>query len=116
MNTEHYKQKLEEEKGRLESEMATIGKPNPAVPGDWEPVPPETGMEPDVLDQADIFEAQDTNRAIFADLEARYDKVLAALERVDDGTFGVCSVCGAPIEEGRLEADLTAATCVAHLS
>ncbi|WP_372447485.1 TraR/DksA family transcriptional regulator [Phycicoccus mangrovi] len=38
----------------------------------------------------------------------------AALRRVDDGTYGVCSVCGEPIPAGRLEARPTARTCVRH--
>jgi DnaK suppressor protein len=35
-----------------------------------------------------------------------------ALGRVDDGTYGVCEVCGARIPDGRLEARPTARTCV----
>lgn len=38
--------------------------------------------------------------------------VAAALARVEAGSYGVCSSCGAPIPEGRLEARPTADTCV----
>lgn len=36
----------------------------------------------------------------------------AALGRLDDGTYGVCVVCGQPIPPARLEVRPTAATCV----
>ncbi|MFG6445955.1 TraR/DksA family transcriptional regulator [Microbacterium sp. P06] len=37
----------------------------------------------------------------------------AALERLAEGSYGICVVCGAPIAAGRLEARPTAATCIA---
>jgi RNA polymerase-binding transcription factor DksA len=40
-----------------------------------------------------------------ADIDAAYDRLAA-------GTYGVCSHCGRPIAEGRLEARPTARTCV----
>jgi DnaK suppressor protein len=36
----------------------------------------------------------------------------AALLRIDDGTFGVCSACGGPIGEARLEAVPYATLCI----
>ena len=36
----------------------------------------------------------------------------AALERLADGTYGVCLVCGRPIPAERLEVRPTATTCV----
>lgn len=44
----------------------------------------------------------------------RLAAVEAALRRVDDGTYGVCEVCGEPIAEGRLEALPAATRCVRH--
>ena len=114
MRTEPFKKKLEAEKERLESSMATVGRRNPGVPNDWEPVPTETGTEADLADQADTVISRQSNTAILADLEARYDAVLAALERITKRTYGKCAVCQKPIEEARLEADPAATTCVAH--
>lgn len=42
----------------------------------------------------------------------RLAAVESALRRVEDGTYGVCEVCGRPIGEGRLEALPAAARCV----
>lgn len=38
--------------------------------------------------------------------------VLRAFEKLDDGTYGACDVCGRPIPEGRLEALPWAVLCV----
>ena len=115
MRTEHFKQALEAEKAKLESEMSDIGRKNPAVPGYWEPLQSEMGVEADLVDQADVVVNRDTTSAIFADLEARYDTVLAALARIEKGAYGICEVCGGAIEEARLAADPAATTCVKHL-
>ena len=39
----------------------------------------------------------------------------AALRRVEDGSYGVCEVCGGQIDPARLEARPTARTCVQHV-
>ena len=115
MKIKHFKQKLEAEKVKLESGMGGIGRRNPSVPGDWEPVPSETGMESDLADQADVVMSRESNTAILADLEARYDTVLAALGRIEKGKYGKCEVCNEEIIEARLEADPAATTCIKHL-
>jgi DnaK suppressor protein len=40
------------------------------------------------------------------------DDVKAALERVEAGTYGICTRCGADIPAGRLEAVPTATMCI----
>lgn len=114
MDIARFKQKLEEEKLRLESQMSDIGQRNTSVPDDWEPVPPKVEGESDLADQADVVVGRDTTSAIFSDLEARYDSVLLALHAISKGTYGTCEVCGKPIEPARLAADPAATTCIAH--
>ncbi len=115
MRTEIFKKKLEAEKAKLESEMGTVGRKNPAVPDDWEPIPSEVGTESDLADQADVMMSRESNSAILADLEARYDTILQALARIEKNAYGKCEVCHKSIEDARLEADPAATTCVAHL-
>lgn len=115
MKTEHFRKKLEEEKTRLESEMGTVGRKNPRVPDDWEPIPSETGGESDLADQADVVMGRENNAAILADLEARYDTILSALSRIEKKTYGKCEVCHKAIVEARLEADPAATTCTEHM-
>ena len=115
MKIEHLKKKLEAEKARLESELGDIGRKNPAVPGDWEQSPLETSTESDPIDQAGIVTDRENEVAVLADLEARYDSILAALLRIEKKKYGKCEVCGKEIKGERLEADPSATTCVEHL-
>ncbi len=115
-DTQAHKTILEEEAKRLETELATIGRRNPSNKADWEAVPPEGGEQADPNDTASQLEAYGDNAAILNDLEPRYNEVLAALERIEDGTYDACVVCGEPIEEDRLRADSAATTCVAHIA
>jgi len=115
MDTAHFRELLETEKRTLEAELATVGRKNPSNPADWEPVPGETGMEADPNDQATVLDSYQENTAILADLETRYNDVLAALARIDAGAYGTCEVSGEPIEDDRLTADPAARTCKAHL-
>ncbi len=39
-----------------------------------------------------------------------------ALERIENGTFGICDMCGKPIPKGRLEAMPHARSCVSCLT
>lgn len=114
-DTSIYKERLEEEKGRLESEMDTLGRRNPANPSDWEPATTEEGdADPNV--QASKLEDFGDNVAILEDLEARYKDVQDALTRIAAGTYGKCEVSGEEIETDRLEADPAARTCKAHMN
>lgn len=116
MNTAHFHDLLETEKGTLEAELSTVGRQNPSNPADWEAVPSETGQEADPNDQASVIDSYGENNAILTDLEIRFNEVKAALARIEDGTYGICIVGGEAIEEDRLNADPAAKTCKAHLT
>lgn len=115
IDTTTFKSTLSEEKERLEAELQTLGRRNPSNPNDWEAVPQETGQEADPNDAADLIEGFEENTAILKDLEIRYNDVLRALAKIEEGTYGICEVSGEEIEAARLEADPAARTCVAHM-
>ena len=50
--------------------------------------------------------------ALVRQAEAHLAEIDAALVRVADGTYGVCTVCGRPIPEERLAVRPAATTCV----
>jgi len=114
MDTTNYQARLEEEKRTLEKELTSVGRLNAHNPRDWEPVPQETGQEPDPSDRAEQIEHYEDNTAILKDLEIRYNEVIGALERIEKGTYGTCKVCGKEIESSRLQADPSADTCIEH--
>jgi RNA polymerase-binding transcription factor DksA len=115
INLDYFKNRLGEEKSRLEAELTKVGKRNPQVPGDWEPTAAEMDTRPSEQSElADKFEELENRSAIEIHLEEKLNEVNAALERIKNGTYGVCTVCGEKIDEKRLEANPSAATCVKH--
>ncbi len=110
MDTTPFKEALEAEKSSLEEQLSTIGRRNPSNPNDWEAVPQATGAEADPVDIAEQIEGFEENTAILKDLEIRYNEVLAALKRIDEGTYGVSEDTGESIDEARLRANPAART------
>lgn len=53
-------------------------------------------------------------RALTTQTAARVVEIDEALARLDDGTYGICAVCGEPIGVARLEARPTASRCIRH--
>ena len=116
MNTDHFKQKLEEELRAVEMSLSTVGRRNPDVAGDWEAQPKDmdaSATEPD--ERGDKFEEYDNNAAILNPLELRWRNIKRALGKIADGSYGTCEIGGEPIEEARLEVNPSARTCEKHL-
>jgi DnaK suppressor protein len=57
-----------------------------------------------------------TEIGVGASLEAGLERTERALAKLDEGTYGVCDVCGEPIGEKRLKAMPDVVTCVACAS
>ena len=116
IDTTTYEKRLRDEKKRLEDELKTVAQPNPSNPTEWEGVQKDITQEADPSDQADLLDQYQENRALTDVLNARYQEVNAALERIKGDSYGICEVGGEEIEEERLEADPAAQTCKKHLS
>jgi RNA polymerase-binding transcription factor DksA len=114
-NTTEFKERLLLEKKSLEDQLATIAQPTAGNPDEWEAVQKDTEQEADPNDQADHLDEYQENRAIVDVLNTRHREVIAALERIEAGSYGVCEVCNAPIEQERLEAEPAATTCMADI-
>jgi RNA polymerase-binding transcription factor DksA len=98
---------LHAEKDSLEEELADHGR---QVGGDWMGTAAGfEGNEPDQTDGADKMEELSVNVALVEELERRYKEILAALKRMDDGTYGVATN-GEPIDIDRLRANPAATT------
>jgi len=115
-NTQHFKTLLEAEKERLLQELKGLGRINPDNPKDWEATPDEMNtMRADKNEAADAIEEYETRSAVSVELESRLQNINKALAKIEGNTYGVCEVCEGAIEEDRLEANPSAATCKAHL-
>jgi len=109
------KEKLEAEKTLLTKELSRIGQKNPTNPNDWEAKPETMDIqEADRNEAADRIESFEENTAILKQLEIRFNNVESALAKMEDGTYGVCSVGNQPIRKERLFANPAALTCTVH--
>ncbi|MGI8684424.1 MAG: TraR/DksA C4-type zinc finger protein [Acidimicrobiales bacterium] len=55
---------------------------------------------------------READLSILEQVQAELADVEHALQRLDDGSYGVCEACGRPIDEGRLEAVPAARFCL----
>ncbi len=116
MDTSVYKEKLSEEKKKLEAELREVGVHNPDVKEDWITRANDLDtVSADPTDVADRTEEWDTRRAELAVLETRWNEVRDALKKISDGTYGVCEVGNEQITPERLDANPAARTCQKHM-
>lgn len=116
IDTNYFKNKLEEEISLVEKELEEIGRKNPDNKKDWEAEPADFDTDSaDDSETADKFEEFEENSAVLNELEMRYNDLKDALKKIENGTYGICEVSGEPIEKDRLEANPAARTCKAHM-
>jgi RNA polymerase-binding transcription factor DksA len=63
--------------------------------------------------ESETFDRQ-PDLTVLEDIDAELDDIEHALRRLEDGSYGVCDVCGEPIGDDRLEAVPAARVCVRH--
>ena len=100
------RQRLEEIRSELDRSITVLngaGGQHQCV-GDYPQDPADAG--------ANLSE-NERSEAVLAVARRQRSDVLAALHRIDLGTYGTCVDCGAMVPEGRLEAKPEAARCVA---
>ena len=117
MNTEHFKQKLEEEFALLTRQLGDIAAKDPAS-GQWSAKAPYMDVMPpqaEPNEAADKIEELDERSEEVVTLSACMADVEKAIANIEQGTYGVCEVCNRPIEEERLEANPAARTCMEHM-
>ena len=115
IDTTAYKKQLEEMRAVMHAELATLGVQNPDLAEDWVATAPAQTGESDPNDAADRVEDWEERRSTLAELETRYNNIKRALQKITDGTYGACEVCGSVIELARLAANPAARTCTTHL-
>lgn len=102
-------EQLEYFRGKLQEEMrALLGEADKTV----SEMTADTTNFPDPNDRA----TQESDRNFELRIRDRerklINKIREALERIDDGTFGTCELCGEEISEGRLKARPVTTLCI----
>jgi RNA polymerase-binding protein DksA len=109
IDTEHFKQRLLDERARVQEALDYLHEEHPGSMED------ETQEIPSDNHPGDVA-TYTLDREIDYTLEENEERVLAAidgaLQRIEDGTFGTCRRCGQPIALERLEALPHATQCI----
>ena len=71
-------------------------------------------FDDDFADRGQVAGEKGANLTLAASLQAQLDLVTRAIARIDDGTYGTCSVCGDAISPERIEAMPAADRCIDH--
>lgn len=117
LDTSIYKEKLSADLAEITEELGTLGIHNPDNPQDWVATPEkEEGGEADPNVAADRVEDWEERRATLAQLERQYNDITRALQKISDGTYGICEIGNEPIEPDRLSANPAARTCKKHIN
>ena len=114
MQHDEIRANLETELKRVTAELTLIGTQDQTT-GDWEAIPDATELgNADDNVEADAVEEWETNHALTDELETRYRNIKRALQKIEDGTYGICEISGEPIEAARLEVNPAARTNIAN--
>lgn len=106
LDTATVRKRLEDVRDELDRSVAVLNGAHQLHPlvADYPQDPADAGSNLSESDRAE---------AVLAAAKARRLLVLDALNRIDDGSYGLCTDCGSPVPEGRLEAKPEAARCLA---
>jgi len=113
IDIDHFRERLLDERQRVQDAIAYLHRENP---GGLEDVTADTsaGVDNHLADTA----TETVDREIDYTLEENSGNVLreidAALQRIEDGTYGVCAAADHPIEPERLEHLPWATLCAEH--
>jgi DnaK suppressor protein len=100
------RKRLEDVRGELDRSIAVLN-------GAHQQHPLVMDYPQDPADAGTNLAESDRAEAILEAAKARRLLVLDALARLEAGTYGLCTDCGKPVPEGRLEAKPEAARCLA---
>jgi RNA polymerase-binding transcription factor DksA len=72
-------------------------------------------FDQDFADRAQVTGEQGENYTLAETLQTELNRVERALERLNEGTYGTCEVCGNDIGSERLEALPETSRCIEHV-
>jgi RNA polymerase-binding transcription factor DksA len=115
----YFKKRLQEEKAKIEEELAETSVKNTKNTDDWQAVQPSdkaVDRESDPIDAANNIEDYEGAFSVTDVLEGRLLDINKALEAMQKGNYGKCEVGGTihEIGEDRLEANPAATECIEH--
>jgi len=104
------KEKLEQEKKKIEAQLSSFAKESEKQKGDWTAKIPEFNGG-HLEEEADEVEEYSTRLALGETLEQELKDINLALEKIKKGKYGICEKCGNPIPQARLKVHPQARFC-----
>lgn len=95
---------LQSEQTRLKAELTELGFTDGRAGG--------LNYDSNFADSSQVTAERGEAERLAGELGEALDEVDAAIQRLKDGTYGICEVCGKPIGEARLEAMPAARLCI----
>ncbi len=107
---EAVKKRIMDEKIRLEAELHEIIE-RTALAADVEKAAEISSYDDHPADMASETFEREKDLALESNIQSLLTKVNTALEKIDEGTYGICDVCSVEINAKRLEALPWASLC-----
>jgi RNA polymerase-binding protein DksA len=104
IDTAEYRKKLEEEKARLLHAVDFLVRENPGSISDELGEVAEGGTDNHLGDTATAMYDRELDDGLEEGARETLVEIDAALQRIEDGVYGICEVCGKPIGAERLSA------------
>jgi RNA polymerase-binding protein DksA len=101
IDTEHFRTQLQQERKRVKEAIDYLHEENP---GNVQDETQDSTADNHPADVATVTFDRELDYSLEENEERLLEAIDAALTRIDDGTYGICSACGQPIGEERLEA------------
>jgi RNA polymerase-binding protein DksA len=104
IDTTEYRKRLEEEKARLMHALGFLEADNPGTMADELGELAEGGVDNHLGDMATEMFDRELEEGLEEGQRETLTEIDAALQRIEDGTYGICENCGKPIAPERLAA------------
>ena len=112
MDSDVARQRLDEERVRLEETKATFDDEHLRDESEDDSISELSSIDQHPADIGTETFEREKDLSILEQVEAELADVEHALRRLEDGTYGTCEACGQPIDEARLEALPAARFCL----
>jgi RNA polymerase-binding transcription factor DksA len=114
MDAEHARQLIVSERGRLESLVRELEAEGIGTESETENISELSSLDQHPGDIGTETFEREKDFSLLEQLEAEIEDLDAALRKVEEGTYGICEICGREIGAERLEAMPGARTCIEH--
>jgi DnaK suppressor protein len=94
--------RLEEERTQLDTQLTTIVEDSFAIA--QSEVASDVGLDDESTDAGTATSEREKDLSIENNVRDLLQKIDRALKRMDDGSYGVCDICGKNIEKARVKA------------